>query len=121
MGETPQSPQTPVATIEKRNRAVIARPMRKMAEESDLKAMIRLIDEACTAGSDISLVVVDLSHVTILPSLGLGLLVQISNKCKSRQQQLKLAGVLPQIRQIMSITRLDRMFDFVPNAEAAVE
>jgi anti-anti-sigma factor len=114
-----ETPETPTATIEKKSRTIIARPMRKMAEEHDLKAMIRLIDEA--AGSDISLVIVDLSHVTILPSLGLGLLVQISNKCKARQQKLKIAGVIPQIRQVFAITRLDRMFEFVPSADAAVE
>jgi anti-anti-sigma factor len=118
MSETPQTP--PVATIEKRDRAVIARPMRKMAEEHDLKTMIRMIDEACAGAGEISVVVVDLSHVTILPSLGLGLLVQISNKCKARQQSLKLAGVLPQIRQVMAITRLDRIFDFAPNVESAI-
>jgi anti-sigma B factor antagonist len=91
-----------------------------MAEEHDLKTMIRLIDEACAGANDVSLVVIDLSHVTILPSLGLGLLVQVQNKCKARQQQMKLAGVMPQIRQVMAITRLDRIFDFAPNVDAAI-
>jgi anti-anti-sigma factor len=120
MSETPQTPP-PVATIERKDRAVIARPMRKMAEEHDLKTMMRLIDEACATGGDISTVVIDLSHVTILPSLGLGLLVQVSNKCKARQQRLRLASVSPQIRQVMTITRLDRIFDFAPNVDSAIE
>jgi anti-anti-sigma factor len=51
----------------------------------------------------------------------LGLLVQISSKCKARQQKLKLAGVQPTVRQVFSITRLDRVFDFAPNVEAAIE
>ena len=116
-----ETTEPPVATIEKRDRTVIARPMRKLAEENDLKTLIRLIDETCGTGGEISVVVLDLSHVSLLPSLGFGLLVQISNKCKSRNQKLKLAGVLPQIRQVFAITRLDRMFDFAPSVESAIE
>jgi anti-anti-sigma factor len=65
--------------------------------------------------------VLDLEKVQLLPSLALGLLVQISHKCKARQQKLKLAAIQPAVRQVFAITRLDRVFEFAATVEAAIE
>ena len=43
--------------------------------------------------------------------MALGLLVQTLNKCKERHQRLKLAGAQPQIRKVLTLTRLDQVFD----------
>ena len=118
MCETPEKP-APV-TIEKSGSAVVARAQVKMLDDEALKALTRLIDDASAAGG-VQLVVIELSKVTILPSMALGLLVQIANKCKSREQRLKLAGVPPQVRQVFSITRLDRVFQFADNIDAAMQ
>ena len=116
-----EKPEKPSATIEKKQHAVIARAMNKLEDEDHLKSLMRMIDEAVVSETGVSLVIVDLSRVTIIPSLALGMLVQISNKCKARQQKLKLAGVNPQLRQVFSITRLDRVFEFTPDVEGAME
>jgi len=108
-------------TIEKRDVAVIARPQMNMMDEDQLKTLIGLIDQASGPGSGISLVILDLSRIRMLPSLTLGLLVQLSKKCKSRQQKLKLAALHPQVRQVFSITRLDRVFDLSPSVESALK
>ena len=119
MSETPPASPVPVET---KGEAVIARPQSKMMDDQALKALSHAVDEAAGASSSgISLVVLDLSKVQILPSLALGLLVQMSSKCKSRQQKLKLAAVQPMVRQVFAITRLDRIFDFAPTVEAALE
>jgi anti-sigma B factor antagonist len=118
MSETTPDKATPV-TIERAGSAVIARAQVKMLDDEALKMLTRLIDEASGAGTGVQLVVIELSRVTILPSVALGLLVQISNKCKAREQQLKLAGVPPQVRQVFSITRLDRTFQFADSVEGA--
>ena len=47
--------------------------------------------------------------------------MQLSNKCKAREQRLKLAAVQPQVRQTISITKLDRVLDLVDSVEAGVE
>jgi anti-sigma B factor antagonist len=107
---------------ETRGSALIVSPQAKMMDDQQLKALSSAIDAgAGAANSAISLVVIDLSKTQLLPSLALGLLVQISSKCKARQQKLKLAGVQPAVRQVFAITRLDRVFDFAPNVEAAIE
>jgi anti-anti-sigma factor len=122
------SDKTPAVTAERTpdGGAIVARAHVKMMDDDALKTLMRLVDNACTgtgggggAGS-VQLVVIDLSKVTIVPSMALGLLVQMSNKCKAREQRLKLAGVPPQVRQVFSITRLDRVFQFADSVDAAL-
>src|SRR5262245_41634317 len=100
-----EAPSTPIP-IETKGEAIIARPQVKMMDDPSLKALSQALDQAAGGSSGITLVVLDLSRVQIIPSLGLGLLVQVSSKCKSRQQKLKLAAVQPMVRQVFAITRL---------------
>ena len=106
---------------ETRGSALIVTPQIKMLDDEHLKAMSTAIDQGAGSNSAVSVVVIDLSKVQLLPSLALGLLVQVSNKCKARQQKLKLAGVQPAVRQVFAITRLDRIFEFVSTVDAAIE
>src|SRR5688572_8926445 len=112
--------KTPPVSVEASGNAVIARVNLKLFDDANLKLMHQLIDAEATKPG-VMFVVLDMSRVQIVPSLGLGALVQLSNKCKSRQQRLKLAAVQPQVRQTMSITKLDRILDLVDSVEAAVE
>ena len=123
MSDTPDK-AAPV-TVEKTpdGNAIVARANVKMMDDQALKTLTRLVDDACTATGGtggVQLVVIDLSKVTIVPSMALGLLVQMSNKCKAREQRLKLAGVPPQVRQVFTITRLDRVFQFADSVDAAL-
>ena len=106
--------------VEIKDDALVAGLPVKLADEASLKALAHAVDEKAGDKSGITTVIVDLSRVQLLPSLALGLLVQLSNKCKARQQKLKLAAVTPQVRQVFAITRLDRIFDFAPSVEAAL-
>ena len=107
---------------ETRGSALIVSPQVKLMDDEHLKALSTAIDkEAGSSNSSISLVVIDLAKVQLLPSLALGLLVQVSSKCKARQQKLKLAAVQPGVRQVFAITRLDRVFEFAASVDAAIE
>jgi anti-sigma B factor antagonist/stage II sporulation protein AA (anti-sigma F factor antagonist) len=102
--------------------ALVVTPQAKLMDDEQLKALSAAIDKgAGSSSSGISLVVIDLAKVQLLPSLALGLLVQVSSKCKARQQKLKLAAVQPVVRQVFAITRLDRVFEFSPSVDAAIE
>ena len=107
-------------SIETRGNALIARAEVKLLDDQQLKLLSPAIDETVASNSDISLIVLELSRVQLMPSLAIGLLVQLSNKCKARQQKLKLAGVSPQVRQVFAVTRLDRVFEFAESVDDAV-
>lgn len=102
------------------SRAIIARPERKLLDDGALVAMARAIDDASRSEAGAPLVIFDLSLVAILPSLALGLLVQVAERCRTRQQTLKVVGLQPQLRHVFSITRLDRVLQFADSVEAAI-
>jgi anti-anti-sigma factor len=113
------APAPDPVTIETRDNAIIARVNLKLFDDKNVKAMNELIGQA--AGQPgVIVVVLDMSRVQIMPSLGLGALVTLSYECKARQQRLKLAAVQPQVRQAMSITKLDQIFDLVDTVEAGI-
>ena len=108
-------------TVEIRGAALVVRPRVKMLEDVALRRLVRSIDDASEADPGIKRVVLDLSDVAILPSIALGLLVQTLNKCKERHQRLKLAGAQPQIRKVLTLTRLDQLIELADSVESAVE
>jgi anti-anti-sigma factor len=119
-----ETPVAPTVTIEKVGGAIVARPQVKLMDAAAIKALkLSVANAAGEAAGDAAgapLVVIDLSRVAILPSLALGGLLEIANACKARQQTLKLAGIQPQIRKVLSVTRLDTLFPIVDSVEAAV-
>ena len=106
--------------IEKKDRAVVARLLVKTLDDAGLKTLARMLDDASQTDPTLRGVVLDFGQVSMVPSLALGLLVQIGNKCRARQQQLKLARVQPQVRKVFSVTRLDRIFQFADTVESAL-
>jgi anti-sigma B factor antagonist len=64
--------------------------------------------------------VLDLTQVTFMPSLSLAVLVRISSDLRSRNQRLILAGLQPTVRQVIVLTRLDRLFELADSVEAAI-
>lgn len=114
MSETP----TPI-TLEKRDNGIVIRVVSKMLDEKEFKEVNRLIDEA-SQGPGVAVVVLDLSRVQLVPSLTLGALVQLSSKCKARQQTLKLASLPPMLRQIFRVTRMDRVLEMADSVDAAM-
>ena len=115
-----ESEKKPIA-IESRGQVLIGRLPVKFLEDSDLKTLEGLIDKAAAQDPQISTVVVDLSQVTMMPSLALGLLVQMNHKCRARKQQLRLAGIQPAVRKVFSITKLDKIFQISDTVEAATQ
>ena len=114
-----QAPAPSPITIERRDSAIVVRLAVKILDDKELKELRRLLDEA-SQGAPASTVVIDLSKVQLVPSLTLGALVQLSNKCRSRQQPLRLAGASPMVRQVFVITRLDRVIELVESVDVAL-
>ena len=66
-------------------------------------------------------VVFDLSKVTLMNSLGVGILISGLTTMKSNQGELKLSGVTERIKSLLVITRLVTIFETYNNIEEAVK
>jgi anti-anti-sigma factor len=117
MSDTPASE---LITIERKGSTLVARLPMTNPTELDMSALGQKVDQAAREPG-ISTVMVDLTGVQMLPSLGLGALVQMANKCRARQQKLQLGSCSPQLRQTFTVTRLDRFFDLVDKCEPEAE
>ncbi|MCF2972459.1 STAS domain-containing protein [Synechococcus sp. Nb3U1] len=53
----------------------------------------------------------DLSRITLIDSMGLSVLVSAQRNCRSAGYQLKLAGLQEQAKLIFAVTRLDSIFE----------
>ena len=60
------------------------------------------------------------ANVDHLSSAALGTLITINNKVKSREGQLRLTNIDPQIYEVFVITKLNKLFDIHETTEEAL-
>ena len=107
-------------TVEKKGHALVAHAPAGPMDDETLKALRAAIDRAITAHPAVTHIILDLAHVSFIPSIGLGLLVQFAGKCKARQHAFRLAAVQPKVRQEFCVARLDRVFRFTASVDDAM-
>jgi anti-sigma B factor antagonist len=67
-----------------------------------------------------TLVLIDLSGVTFVDSSGLGALLGVLRHATRQKGDLKLAGLRPNVKAVMELTRLEKMFEIFPDVPAAL-
>ena len=65
-------------------------------------------------------VLIDLTGLNYLPTIALGMLVAILTKVLRKGGKLRLCGLSPNIRELIAIGQLDRIFDIYPDREAGM-
>ena len=63
---------------------------------------------------------IDFSRVEHLSSAALGTLIKINNKIKQKGGQLRLSNIDPQIEEVFTITKLNKIFQIHPDNPKAV-
>jgi len=66
-------------------------------------------------------VVFDLSRVNTVDSTGVGILVTCAGRLRKAGGELRLAGVQGSVKDILSMTSVDRVIGTYPSASAATE
>ena len=69
---------------------------------------------------EIQMLVIDLSKTTFLDSSGIGLLVHVNNRMRSRDKKLYLFNLSPQVKKSLSLVRLLDFFNILED-ETALE
>lgn len=59
-------------------------------------------------------------HVTHISSAVLGVLMSLDKKAKSRKGEIRLSHINPGIRQVFTITKLDKVLKIFPTTEEAM-
>jgi anti-sigma B factor antagonist len=62
----------------------------------------------------------DFANVDHLSSAALGMLINVNNKIKQRNGQLRLTNIKPQIFEVFVITKLNKLFKILPTRTEAL-
>ncbi len=66
-------------------------------------------------------VILDFAAVKFLSSAALGKLITMDKKVKAAKGKLRLCNIRPEILEVFTITRLDKIFDISPTVDTALE
>lgn len=66
-------------------------------------------------------IVVDLTPVTLLASMGLGALVSLHKRCKEESGAMVVCGLGAELLSLLKLTHLDRVFKIFPTRAAALQ
>jgi anti-sigma B factor antagonist len=106
-------------TVENKNNIVIFRLENQTVESSistEFKAKMLIL-----AQPDIEALIIDLSKVDAIDSSGLGALLLANRQLKEHEIPVILVGVREFVRSLMSMTKIDEVFEFFPTVEETIE
>lgn len=84
-------------------------------------ALESLFSPALTSGATpASLLVVDLSGVPYMDSMGLGLIVTQFVHCKGKGVRLVVAGLTPRVKQLFELTKMNGVIPMAATVEEAL-
>jgi anti-anti-sigma factor len=81
------------------------------------EAFVRPLEALIDMG--IRRVMVDCSGLAYISSYGMGMLVRLHHRLAGRAADVKLAGVKSPAAQLLSVVRLDGLFDLYPDVDRA--
>ncbi|MDX9789672.1 MAG: STAS domain-containing protein [Candidatus Kapaibacterium sp.] len=105
-------------TIEHKDNIVIFKLENQTVESSisaELKAKMLIL-----AQPDIDALVIDMSSVEAIDSSGLGALLLANRQLKDHEIPVILTGVKDFVRSLMSMTKIDEVFEFFPTVDDAI-
>ena len=88
------------------------------ADMAETQALAKLLDGLIDDGH-IDLVL-DLSHLDFVCSMGLGVLIKTQNRCRRQKGNLALVGPPPPVMRVLKTTRLTDLFKICPTVQAAL-
>ena len=102
--------EQPVLQIQENENAVVA-TIQCSEFDHDTTVRLRAEIDGVVAPTSTLPVVLDLSNVTFMPSMTLGALIELANRCKSQQRRLVLVGVTPTIQDVFKLCKLSNFFE----------
>lgn len=102
---------------------LIVRPTGPRVGEAEASTICPKVKAAMDEmGGSLRHLVLDLSHVQIMSSYGLGMCIELRNHARSRQANAVLFGMCMDIRELFRIMKLDQLFTIAltPNQLAEI-
>ena len=103
-----------------RSGLVVGEVLTEQVTERESKLLLDEIAQA-TDESGSARLVLDMKHVGVLASAGIGLLVQVHKRLKASGGALAVYGLSEDISQLLKLTRMDKLFTIADTEAEATE
>lgn len=70
---------------------------------------------------DIKKVIIDCANLTYIDSSGLATLIELMQRLKKINGELKICNLVNKVKSVFEVTKLDKLFDICASQEQAVE
>jgi anti-sigma B factor antagonist len=104
-------------TIDQHQQATVIR-LSGSADMAEANSLKNQLDQYPTA--EHNNLVVDLSDLHFISSMGLGSLIQAHRQCQEGRGHLSLVSPQESVARVLKTTQLDQLFDIYPSVEAAL-
>ena len=88
-------------------------------DETSIQQMQTDVMAAATQTANLP-VILDMSNVNFVPSIGLGVLVTLMRSIKKEGRRFILVGLQPEVRATLALTHLDKLLEIYPRFEDAL-
>jgi anti-sigma B factor antagonist len=109
----------PLAVTQEKSVRVVEFTQSKILDEANIadigQTLNVLVDE-----TDPPKLLLDFANVDHLSSAALGMLININNRVKQQNGQLRLTNIKPPIQEVFNITRLNKLFRIYPTRAEAL-
>jgi anti-sigma B factor antagonist len=109
----------PVSVTSQKDIRIVEFTNNKILDEGNISeigvTLTSLIDEA-----EVPKLLLDFANVDHLSSAALGMLININNKLRLKNGQLRLTNIKPQIFEVFVITKLNKLFRIFPTRPEAL-
>jgi anti-anti-sigma factor len=108
-----------VLSLQSQPKALVAAVQCTELDHDNAVVFQRELDEAITDSHQP--VIIDLSNVHFLPSMALGILVAANKRLQQAGRRCFLVGVQPEVREIITVTGLQKLLDLRASIDEAVQ
>jgi anti-sigma B factor antagonist len=109
----------PVSVSEQKDIRIVEFTNNKILDEANIaeigQTLNAMIDE-----KEAPKLLLDFSNVDHLSSAALGMLINVNNRIRQKNGQLRLASIKPQIFEVFVITKLNKLFRILPTRTEAL-
>lgn len=113
-----QSP--PISVVQEKDIRIVEFTSTKILDEANISeigaTLNAMIDESTPPK-----LLLDFANVDHLSSAALGMLINANNRIKQRNGQLRLANIKAQIYEVFVITKLNKLFQILPDRAQALK
>ena len=109
----------PVSVTQQKDIRVVEFTNNKILDEANIAEIGQTLNAMIDEPSSPRLLL-DFSNVDHLSSAALGMLINVNNRVRQKNGQLRLAAIKPQIFEVFVITKLNKLFRILPTRTEAL-